>query len=903
MLTSSPEYQIERLLQYAQYHKLIQSSDVIQCRNSLLDLFQLAEPLGSAIDLEKHENAAQIIDKLLDYAFKIGILKTNTITERDLFDARIMGLLMPRQSEVIRSFSDNISQFGIAKATEEFYSMSKSSNYIRMDRVAKNRYWQTDTEYGKLDITINLSKPEKDPKDIAASKLSPQANYPRCLLCVENVGFAGNLNHPARQNHRIVPVALNNEAWYFQYSPYVYYNEHCILFNSSHVPMKISKNTFVRLFDFVSQFPHYFLGSNADLPIVGGSILSHDHFQGGKHIFPMEKASGLYYYTHPMYHNVKTSIIKWPMSVIRLSSNSKDELIELSDHILNSWKNYSDEANTILASSLSLDEKIIHNTVTPIVRKNLNNEFEIDIVLRNNRTSPEYPDGIFHPHKELHHIKKENIGLIEVMGLAVLPARLNSELIEIAKILTGEQSLKISDSNHPLSHHMQWINELIRKYGFVASSKVMKLLEFEVGQKFRQVLVDAGVFKQNTKGLNGFKQFMNSLGFKETSQENLLDITSFNNLYGNGYYHTFLSPGRINIIGEHIDYNGGFVFPCALDFGTKGYVRKRTDNIVNLASTNFDLKVQIDINDIVFKEEDDWANYPKGVLYNMIKDGYNVGGMDLLISGSIPNGAGLSSSASLELLIAVIVNDLFNEGRIDRVDLVKLCQNAENEFVGVNCGIMDQFAIGMGKKNCAIMLDCDSLEYQYADMDLKDYSIVIMSTNKRRALNESKYNERRAECDEALNILKAYTSIDNLCQLSPVKFEKLSELLSKENIRKRAAHAVYENQRVKDAFEALNCGDLNKLGKLLMESHKSLKDLYEVTGIELDTIVDEAIKTDGCIGARMTGAGFGGCAIAIVKTNLINVFTKNVGTAYTEKIGYSPSFYFSSVGEGTHEVK
>ena len=376
----------------------------------------------------------------------------------------------------------------------------------------------------------------------------------------------------------------------------------------------------------------------------------------------------------------------------------------------------------------------------------------------------------------------------------------------------------------------------------------------------------------------------------------------FVKIYGEGEVRSFNSPGRVNLIGEHIDYNGGYVFPCALEFGTFACVRKRNDRKVNLASTNFDLKVEADLDDLVYKEEDDWANYPKGVMKIMMEMGYAVEGMDILISGNIPNGAGLSSSASLELLIGVIVNNLFNNKAIDQVDLVKIGQKAENTFVGVNCGIMDQFAVGMGKKDKAILLDCNTLDYSYADVVLGDYSLVIMNTNKRRALNESKYNERRAECDEALEIIKSVKNIGALCELSVEEYKEVEKFLTKENVKNRVEHAVYENQRVKDAFKALNEGKLNEFGELLVGSHNSLRDLYEVTGKELDTIVEESIKTEGCIGARMTGAGFGGCAIAVVKKDCIDSFIQTVKENYASKIGYEPSFYMSGIGEGTQEI-
>ncbi|AWZ49345.1 galactokinase [Clostridiaceae bacterium 14S0207] len=379
----------------------------------------------------------------------------------------------------------------------------------------------------------------------------------------------------------------------------------------------------------------------------------------------------------------------------------------------------------------------------------------------------------------------------------------------------------------------------------------------------------------------------------------------FIEVYGNNstdeiqYFH---SPGRVNLIGEHIDYNGGLVFPCALDFGTYALVRKRNDSKVKLSSTNFKLEIEVDINSIEYKEEDDWANYPKGVIKVIMDKGYKASGMDILISGDIPNGAGLSSSASLEVLIAHIVNVLFNNAKINMIDLVKFSQKAENKFVGVNCGIMDQFAVGMGKKNKAILLNCNTLDYMYADIDLKEYTLVLMNTNKRRALNESKYNERRSECDKALNIIIKEKNINNLCELSKKDFQQYETLLKDEVLRRRVKHVVFENIRVKKAFEALNNGNLREFGNLLIESHNSLKELYEVTGKELDTIVYEALKIEGCIGARMTGAGFGGCAIALVKKTELDKFKEEVSREYKKVIGYEPSFYFSGIGEGTRKL-
>lgn len=509
-------YEIERLLNFGLKHNMIEGLDVIVARNELLSLFKLNEPYKGNVPEKNIEGPSAILKNLLDYSFEAGLIEYNTTTYRDLFDAKIMSLLMPRQSELIKKFYTTYKEKGAKAATDEFYCLSKASNYIRMDRINKNLYWQTATDYGNIEITVNLSKPEKDPREIAASKLKAQSNYPKCLLCLENIGYEGHINHPARQNHRVIPVNLGEETWYFQYSPYVYYNEHCILFNEKHVPMKISHKTFERLLSFIDKFPHYFIGSNADLPIVGGSILSHDHFQGGNHVFPMEEAQVELTFQNENYKAVKAGIVKWPMSAIRLSSKDKNELIKLSIDILEKWRGYSDEEASILAYSNIDGEKVPHNTITPIARMNKQGEYEFDLVLRNNRTSKEHPYGIFHPHEELHHIKKENIGLIEVMGLAVLPGRLNTELKEVEKILQGNvERLKMAEEEKDMIHkHLPWIEEMISKYGTNCSREQSEsILRKEVGNKFLNVLMDAGIYKRDNKGKKHFIRFMESLGF------------------------------------------------------------------------------------------------------------------------------------------------------------------------------------------------------------------------------------------------------------------------------------------------------------------------------------------------------------------------------------------------------
>jgi len=498
-------YEIERLLNFAYQNDMIEKLDIVQMRNNLMELLKIEEPYNGEFKNEILHSPVDILENILDYAYEEGIIERNTTSMRDLLDAKIMGILIPRQSDIANKFWYTEKKSGIEKATKDYYKMSKASNYIRMDRINKNLYWKTNTEYGDLEITINLSKPEKDPKDIALAKLQAKKLYPKCLLCLENVGYKGGINHPARQNHRVIPIKLNDENWYMQYSPYVYYNEHSIIFKETHEPMSITKNTFNRLLDFIQKIPHYFIGSNADLPIVGGSILSHEHFQGGNHKFALEKANIELKFKSDEFKNVNIGIVKWPMSVIRLSGKDKKDIVELSSKILNRWRNYNDENVDILSSSKGEP----HNTITPIARKNSNDEYELDLVLRNNRTSEKYPKGIFHPHQKLHHIKKENIGLIEVMGLAVLPGRLEKEIEKIEDILLNNELIANLEQYEQIQKHKDWIIELVDKYGTINNrNEAREILEKEVGRKFLDVLKDAGVYKRNEEGKKAFIRFM-----------------------------------------------------------------------------------------------------------------------------------------------------------------------------------------------------------------------------------------------------------------------------------------------------------------------------------------------------------------------------------------------------------
>ncbi len=495
---------IKKLVQYGLETGLITEIDRIYATNQILDVLKMdeyeePESIKEPIVLE------EVLKELMDYAHETGVMPDDSITYRDLFDTRLMNCLMPRPTEVVHSFWKKY-QDSPEKATNYFYKLSQDSDYIRRYRVCKDIKWIAESKYGSLDITINLSKPEKDPKAIAAAKLAKQSGYPKCLLCMENIGYAGRTNHPARNNHRIIPITINDSPWGFQYSPYVYYNEHCIVFNGKHVPMKIERATFIKLFDFVELFPHYFLGSNADLPIVGGSILSHDHFQGGHYTFAMAKAPIEKKFKMKGFEDVEAGIVHWPMSVVRLRARDCDRLVDLGEMILKAWREYTDEEAFIYAET----DGEPHNTITPIARKN-GEFFELDLVLRNNITTEEFPLGVYHPHQELHHIKKENIGLIEVMGLAVLPSRLREELELLGEYIVEGKDI---DSNETIAKHGQWVKEFLPKYEAITEENVRDILRAEVGFVFEKVLEDSGVYKCTEQGRKFFERFLLNVGFE-----------------------------------------------------------------------------------------------------------------------------------------------------------------------------------------------------------------------------------------------------------------------------------------------------------------------------------------------------------------------------------------------------
>ena len=491
---------INSLVEYGVRENLIEAEDKVWAVNRILEILNMD---SMETDAEvKDADLQEILKVILDYAVEKGLCE-DSIVYKDLFDTKVMGVLTQRPSEVIKTFREKYA-VSPEEATDYYYHLARKSDYIREYRIKNDVKWVTSTEYGDIDITINLAKPEKDPKAIAAATKMEQSSYPKCMLCKENEGYAGRVNHPARQNHRVIPICLDGVNAFMQYSPYVYYNEHCIVFDEAHKPMKVCEKNFRRLFDFVKQFPHYFIGSNSDLPISGGSILTHEHFQGGRYEFAMAKAPIEEYVTFEGFEDVTAGIVKWPMSVIRLQGDDTDRICTLAGKILANWREYSDDEAFIIALT---DDGVIHNTITPITRF-VNGKYEIDLVLRNNITTEEYPDGFYHPHPEYHNIKKENIGLIEVMGLAVLPSRLKAEMAILKDAILENKDIKADET---IAKHYDWVMRFKAKYDEINADNIDKIIEDEIGLVFTAILGQCGVFDRNEEGRAQFKKFIASV--------------------------------------------------------------------------------------------------------------------------------------------------------------------------------------------------------------------------------------------------------------------------------------------------------------------------------------------------------------------------------------------------------
>ncbi len=511
---------IERLVQYGLKYNLIKDEDIFVARNTYMDIFSIAEPCTDEqiLHISKEDyplTPETLLAPVLDYAAENNFFDGQVDALRVNFEARLMGVLMPRQSEISDKFNMLYNTKGAIAATEYFYDLCIKSNYIRSAQIAQNKQWGYPCKYGELEITINLTKPEKDPKTIALERLQPAASYPKCMLCIENIGYAGRINFPARQTHRAMPIDICGGKFYLQYSPYVYYNEHCIIFSAHHTPMTVNAGTFKELLSFVKQFKHYTCGSNADLPIVGGSILSHAHYQGGNYIFPMHRAKTLSIYKSAEFKNIQVHKINWPMTTLRVKSDDENELCNFAAMALEKWREYEDKNADVLPYSDENGKKTPHNTITPILHfEESEQKYVLDLVLRNNRTSEEHPLGIFHPHAEIHHIKKENIGLIEVMGLAILPSRLQDESAEIAKVLTGEKDK--DEAKAELAIHAEWIDYLCAKHGnALSTAAAQSIIKEEIGAKFETCLTHCAVFAESESGDKSYDNFMMALGFEK----------------------------------------------------------------------------------------------------------------------------------------------------------------------------------------------------------------------------------------------------------------------------------------------------------------------------------------------------------------------------------------------------
>jgi UDPglucose--hexose-1-phosphate uridylyltransferase len=513
---------IEILIIYALKKGLIGENDTYIVRNNLTNLLDI-EPEYIEVNSNEMNNLeypSEILNILSDYALKIGLIQQDTVLQRDLFETKVMGFFTPRQSEIEMRYIQICQEKSKEEAIRYFYDLAKTSNYIRVDRLKKDISWSVNSPYGNLEICINMSKPEFDPKDIIHASQATQNEYPKCLLCIENVGYFGRINYPARQNLRVIPLCLADEKWYLQYSPYGYFNEHCIAFSKLHTPMCVTKDTFVRMFDFIEQVPGYFIGANAGLAIVGGSILSHDHYQGGKYSLPVEKARTRFLFKYHKFPEVDINILDWCVATIRLNGYNKDEIILLAAHILEAWESYDDYNADILSNSQKDNQVLKHNAVTPALRIGIGGKYELDLVLRNNRTTHEFKNGIFHPHENLHHIKKENIGVIEVLGRAILPGRLNDEFEVIKKILSGIRTLN-NEEIKAVEKHAKWIDELSLKYGLKNNTdETVEIIRHEVGVKYLKVLEDVSVFKNNLNGVISFKNFLKHCGFVENELKN-----------------------------------------------------------------------------------------------------------------------------------------------------------------------------------------------------------------------------------------------------------------------------------------------------------------------------------------------------------------------------------------------
>ena len=844
---------IDKLLIHAQNHLGLQQSDVHYVRNNVLTILGLDsyQPSGETVC---EQDIDSLLADLVQEGAKMGLFEAEYGAA---YCDRVMGELSLRPSQLDQAFACVYQQQGPKAATEWLYDYCVANGYVKKAVLDKNPRFFADG----LVVTINLAKPEfRDPKK-AASGNSVAGGYPQCVICRENEGFSKR----GKCTLRTVSLNLDGKPWFWQFSPYGYFFQHGIVVNCEHIPMHVDRQTFVNLFDFVDQFPHYFVGCNAPLERIGGSVLAHDHYQGGGEKLPLHSATVKHHYVKEGYEDVTIGTLDWPGTVIRLSSFNKDKLVELSSLIHDTWYTYQNQQLGLIPTQ---NGKQCHEISPTVVKRN--GCYEMNIILRSNITSERYPDGVFHAHPEFHIIKKESIGLIEAQGLFILPGRLVSQLAQVEELIVNQQPLTAE-----LAEFKDVYDETKALVTAYDKDSVHLAMQKELSSICYRILQNTAVFKSDSD----LDSFLQGMGFVQAS-----------------YQYKISASGRVNVIGEHIDYCGGKVFPAALSLKNTVYARANGTNSINISWTTLPNKVTLDLNKLDSYRDLKHACYQAGCAYVWQQAGYPLVGCDLHYDCAVPFGGGLSSSAAIEVSTLQALATLTNT-TIDKRTLALLAQKAEREYCGINCGIMDQYASANGSKNHAMVLDCKAVSHQDVPLDLQQYTLVIANCNKPHSLVTSKYNERRQETDKALEILQQVLPVSCLAEVTVEQFEQYKHLLP-EVIANRCKHVVYECQRVADAEQALKQGDLVKLGQLLNQSHASLRDLYEVTGNELDVLAHTAQNHPACLGSRMTGAGFGGCTVSIVNKEDVESFKTLVGNTYKKAVGYSATFYDVEISDG-----
>jgi len=846
-------YEINRLLDYAKQNLCLQSEDVNCVRNNILDILN--------IDCFEQTEASWNgcgIDTLLNDFVSAGV-SDGIFTQQNAayYCDKIMGALSLAPSALNGKFDQIALSDGTKAAMDFLYDYCVANNYVKKAVLDKNPRFCC---YGLI-VTINLAKPEFRDANKAKKENAVQGGYPQCVICRENEG----LSKRGKSTLRTVSLKLGNEDWFWQFSPYGYFNQHGIAVNTKHIPMHIDKQTFVNLIEFADRFPHYFIGCNAPLERIGGSVLAHDHYQGGGEKLPLHSAGIKKVFKDKQYPDVIISIVDWEGSVVRINGYDKNSVAEVSEKIRRAWKEYTDKSIGIICK----DGNTQFNEISPTVYKRCDG-YEMNIILRSNITSDKYPDGVYHAHPEYHSIKKESIGLIEAQGLFILPGRLVNQLDRLEDVIVNKQTLPQDLEQFKLVY-----DEVKSMSDCFDKASVHDAMQAELASVCKRILRNTAVFKEDCH----FVKFLNKCGFEEV-----------------GYDYKIQAAGRINIIGEHIDYCGGKVLPAAVSLTNTVFVRKNGTDKINLAWTTLPDRISVDIDSIDTAKVSGHAAFQIGCISVFKRSGRKLTGCDMLFDCKVPFGGGLSSSAAIEVSTLSALAEI-NGYDINKRELALMAQQAERECSGVNCGIMDQYASANGAKDCAMLLDCRSVEHTVIPVKSGEYVFVVANTNKPHNLAESKYNERRAETESGLAVLQKYLDIQTLAQLTLQQYDSYKDKLS-ENVRKRVKHVVSECVRVNGAVEAIKQGDMKKLGKLLNESHKSLKEDYKVSCRELDVLQSLCVEFDGCIGARMIGGGFGGCVLALVQNEVAESFKKKVGSEYKKIIGYETTFYDTDISDG-----